>query len=89
MTLSDLDFADDIALLSDNIIEAQELLSRVESECEKVGLHLNAKKTEYMVYNIGDHAPLKDLRRFITKGGGRLQVPRLHDAEHRERHQSP
>ena len=60
MTLSDLDFADDIALLSDNIIEAhQELLSRVESECEKVGLHLNAKKTEYMVYNIGDHAPLK------------------------------
>ncbi|XP_071795689.1 uncharacterized protein [Asterias amurensis] len=66
MTLSELDFAD-IALLSDNIIEAQELLSRVESECEKFGLHLIAKKTEYMVYNIGDHAPLK------TFGGSSLK----------------
>ena len=50
--LSDLDFADDIALLSNQIREAQELLDRVETECKKVGLHLNAKKTEYMAYNI-------------------------------------
>lgn len=28
-------------------------------ECEKVGVHLNANKTEYMTYNIGDHTPLK------------------------------
>ena len=54
VTLSDLDFADDIALLSDNIIEAhQELLSRFDSECEKVGLNLNAKKTEYMCTTLG------------------------------------
>ena len=54
VTLSDLDFADAIALLSDNTIEAhQELLSRFDSECEKVGLNLNAKKTEYMCTTLG------------------------------------
>ena len=42
--LSDLDFADDIALLSDAIVQAQELLSRVETECKKVGLGLNGPK---------------------------------------------
>ncbi|XP_062577713.1 uncharacterized protein LOC134239565 [Saccostrea cucullata] len=31
--LTDLDFADDISLLSDEIVQAQELLSRVEREC--------------------------------------------------------
>ena len=58
VTLTDLDFADDICLLSDEIQEAQELLERVEKECSKVGLHLNAKKTEYMAFNIGEHQPL-------------------------------
>ena len=36
--LSDLDFADDIALLSDEIVHAEELLHRVEHQCRKVGL---------------------------------------------------
>ena len=56
--LADLDFADDIALLSDDIEAAQQLLLRVEGECLKVGLHLNAKKTEYMIHNIGPHPQL-------------------------------
>ena len=59
VTLTDLDFADDICLLSDEINEAQELLEKVESECLKVGLHLNDKKTKYMSYNIPEHQPLK------------------------------
>mgnify|MGYP002052339858 FL=1 len=59
--LSDLDFADDIGLLSDQIQQAQELLTKVELQCQKVGLHLNAKKTEYMALNIGDHVPLKTI----------------------------
>ena len=33
-----LDYADDISLLSDNMQQAQELLTRVEAECAKVGL---------------------------------------------------
>ena len=49
--LADLDFADDIALLSDAIEQAQELLLRVETECSKVGLGLNGPKTKYVAYN--------------------------------------
>lgn len=57
--LADLDFADDISLLSDAIVQAQELLLRVEHECNKVGLGLNGPKTKYLTYNIEeDHAPL-------------------------------
>jgi len=59
VTLTDLDFADDICLLCNEIDKAQELLSCVEAECSKVGLGLNAKKTEVMTYNIPGHNPLK------------------------------
>ena len=51
VTISDLDFADDIALTVDKIEEAQNLLVRVEEAAAKVGLHLNAKKTEAIIYN--------------------------------------
>ena len=46
VTLTDLDFADDIALLSDKIEQAQSILSRFQRECQKVGLPFNAKKTK-------------------------------------------
>ena len=59
IVLTDLDYADDISLLSDHVEQAQELLTRVESECAKVGLRLNAKKTEVITYNIPpEHPPL-------------------------------
>ena len=51
MNLTDLDFADDIALLSDTEIEAQELLRNVENAALCVGLHMNAKKTQVMAFN--------------------------------------
>ena len=44
--LTDLDFADDISLLSDQIRQAQELLGNVELECKKVGLGLKGPKTK-------------------------------------------
>ena len=50
--VTDLDFADDIALLSDQIEQAHEFLLRVETEANKVGLHINTKKTEAMIFNI-------------------------------------
>ncbi|XP_059833956.1 uncharacterized protein LOC132398475 [Hypanus sabinus] len=52
--LTDLDFAEGIVLLSDQMEEAQQLLTKVEIECNKVGLHLNAKKTEYMAFNCNE-----------------------------------
>ena len=56
--LADLDFADDIALLSDEMEQAQQLLSNVESECQKVGLGLNGPKTKFLAYNIVVKQPL-------------------------------
>ena len=58
-TVTDLDFADDIALISDLVSEAQELLLSVEKECNKVGLQINAEKTKFMSYNITEDIELK------------------------------
>ena len=59
--MADLDFADDIALLSDAIDQAQQLLLKVESECKKVGLGLNGPKTKSLAYNVDDLTALKTL----------------------------
>ena len=50
--VSDLDFADDIVLLSHNHEDAQALLTSVEQEALTVGLKINRKKAEYML--VGD-----------------------------------
>ena len=47
-----------IALISDAVAEAQELLTRVETECKKVGLGLNGPKTKCLSYNIESPQPL-------------------------------
>ncbi|XP_072117020.1 succinate--CoA ligase [ADP-forming] subunit beta, mitochondrial-like isoform X2 [Mobula birostris] len=57
---------DDMVLLSDQMEEAQQLLTEVEIECNKVGLHLNAKKTEYMVFNC-DEGTLKTVENDTIK----------------------
>ena len=59
-TLTDTDFADDIALLSDNIADAEHLLHRVEQAAKEVGLTINNQKTDYMMYN-HPQASLKDI----------------------------
>ena len=50
-TVTDFDFADDIALLSEELYQAQELLHRVETSVAKVGLKMNAAKTQFMSFN--------------------------------------
>lgn len=66
--LTDLNYADGISQLSIHMGQAQELLSRVEAECAKVGLRLNAKKTEVITCNIqADNQPL------TTTGGTALK----------------
>ena len=47
-----MDFADDIALVSDNMENAQKLLLAVETWSLSVGLRINKKKTEYI--RVGD-----------------------------------
>ena len=51
ISMTDTDFADDIALISEKISQAQEMLNRVETETRKIGLFLNEKKTETMQFN--------------------------------------
>ena len=51
VTLPDLDFADDIAMLEDTCVEAQDLLHRMEKACNDIGLFLNYDKTKYIHIN--------------------------------------
>ena len=65
--VTDADFADDIALLSDNLQGAQALLSSLESAANCVGLHLNETKTEFMPVNIRNNQEIKTLSENILK----------------------
>ena len=49
--ITDADYADDLALLSDNSYNTQKLLHILEKSAAFIGLHINATKTEYMCYN--------------------------------------
>ena len=44
--------------MSDQIKQAQELLTNVETECKKVGLGLNGPKTKFLAYNLEVEEPL-------------------------------
>ena len=49
--VTDLDFADDLAVLVEEMSQAQEALSALEREASRVGLVCNAKKTELQAFN--------------------------------------
>ena len=69
--VTDLDFADDIALISEEIQQAQSLLKRVEEACSEVGLRMNAKKTKVLQFNQKQQAII------TSKDGNVLEV--VHD----------
>ena len=50
-TITDLDYADDLATLCDTIQDAQKLMYQLETAAAEVGLHINAKKTQCMNFN--------------------------------------
>ena len=49
--ITDADYADDLALFSDSIADATSLLHYVEDAAQKIGLYVNARKTEFLCYN--------------------------------------
>ena len=51
MQLTNLNYADDIALVSQQIEQAQQLLTSIETKVANIGIQLNSKKTEVMTYN--------------------------------------
>ena len=73
--LEDLDFADDISLLSHKQQDAQEKLCRVAEEAEKTGLRINIGKTEVMRVNNRQqdpvrlhHEDIKEVDKFVYLG---------------------
>ena len=54
VTITDTGFVDDIALISEGLVQAKKMLTRVETEAAKIGLHMNAKKTQVMPFNQKD-----------------------------------
>ena len=50
-TITDADYADDLALLVNMPNQAETLLHSLERAAAGIGLHVNAQKTEYMCYN--------------------------------------
>ena len=66
--LTDLDFADDIALLDTTWQGMTDLTRRIEKEAETVGLRINAAKTKLMVIGKSDQVPS------ITAGGETVET---------------
>ena len=61
LSTTDADFADDLALLSNTIDEAQKMLTSLEEAAGAVGLIMNESKTKYMSINLASeeqHATL-------------------------------
>ena len=54
-TITDMDYADDIALLAYSPAQAESLLHSLEQAAGGIGLHVNAEKTEYMCFNQRDN----------------------------------
>ena len=50
-TITDADYANDIASLANTHNQAETLLHSLERAAASIGLHVNAHKTEYMCYN--------------------------------------
>ena len=58
--ITDADYADNLALFSDKIDDAERLLHAVEGAAARIGLYVNAKKTEYVCYK--QNGEIKDLK---------------------------
>ena len=73
-TITDADYADDIAILANTPNQAETLLHSLERVAAGIGLYVNAHKTEYMCYNQTadistlDGTPLKLVDKFSYLG---------------------
>ena len=56
--LEDIDFADDLALLSDTKTHIQKKVERLNKHSKAIGMKRSIKKTKLMRYNAKDQTPL-------------------------------
>ncbi|XP_073820604.1 uncharacterized protein [Musca autumnalis] len=73
--LTDLDYADDICLLSHQNSNMQHQINQVQEYAQRAGLHINVSKTKCMRINAGnatpltlDNTPLEEVEEFIYVG---------------------
>ena len=73
-TITDADYADDIAILANTPAQAETLLLSLDRAATGIGLHFNAHKTEYMCFNqtgdisTPDGTSLKQVDKFTHLG---------------------
>ena len=60
--ITDVDYADDLAVISDHLQDAEKLFHLIEIAAEEVGLYVNASKTEYICLNEDQSAGLKSIK---------------------------
>ena len=51
--MTDVDYADDLAIVTDKTSEATILLHKIENTAKEIGLNINAGKTEFISINQG------------------------------------
>ena len=79
-TITDADYADDIAILANTPNQAETLLHSFKRAAAGIGLHVNAHKTEYMCYNQTggistlDGTPLKLVDKFTYLGSSEKDI---------------
>ena len=72
--LTDTDFADEIAAISEEMKQAQNMLRNIEIEGVKVGLRLNAKKTEMMLFNQNVQNVQNVQMNVMSRDGNKIKV---------------
>ena len=83
-TITDAYYADDIAILENTPNQHETLLHSLERAAAGIGLHVNARKTEYMCYNQTGDISTQDGTSLKT--GRQIQLPRKHCRINRKRH---
>ena len=82
-TITDADYADDIALLANTTNQAETPQHSLEQAAAGIGLHVNAHKTEYMCYNqTGDISTLDG----ISETSRQIHLPRKQHLINRKGH---
>ena len=72
-TITDADYADDLALLANTPNQAETLLHSLERAAAGIGLHVNANKTEYVLQPNGQHC---HTRRSLSETSRQIHLPR-------------
>ena len=52
---TDVDYADDLGIVSDNMSEATIILHKIENTAKEIGLNINSGKTEFISINQGEN----------------------------------